>query len=186
MGGKRKGEGGGGKGCGLREGCSSCNGGDGGGHSKETRMMGRIWGLSIFACKASLHGFQSVISWARSGLHDNYVVHQIELPQKHEKDAFFLLTIGSFLLAVELFYLQSCLGAFFLQLDLLLTVGALLFLANNVKVDLRSTLTDCKQRNPTISKTTPTVSKQIPSNLSMYVMFFRCGALPVVLRDKQR
>ena len=57
----------------------------------------------------------------------------------------FLLTVGSFLRTVELFYLQLSLGV------VLLTV---------VKVDLRSTLRDCKQTSSTVSKKAPTVSKK--------------------------
>ena len=40
-------------------------------------------------------------------------------------DAAFLLTIGSFLLTVELFYLQLCFLAFFFLLIFLLTIGSL-------------------------------------------------------------
>ena len=81
-------------------------------------------------------------------------------------DAAFLLTIGSFLLAVELFlltidncsfltYSWSCILT---ALASLLTVGA--FFAYSGKVHLRRALRDCKQRSLTVSKAAPTVSKK--------------------------
>ena len=68
-----------------------------------------------------------------------------------------MLTIRSFRLTVELFYLQLTILAF------LLTIGAfslpIQLLAYSEKVCLRSTSTDCKQRSSTVSKKTPAVSK---------------------------
>ena len=75
-----------------------------------------------------------------------------------QMDAAFLLTIGSFLLTVELFYLQLTVLAF------LLTVGAFVltiiafylqlvgaFLLSG-KVHLIRAFRDCKQRSLTVSK----------------------------------
>ena len=77
---------------------------------------------------------------------------------KKLSDAAFLLTVGSFLLTVELFCLQLTnlafiltVGAFLLTiLALFLTVGA--FLTYNGKVRLIRALRDCKQRSLTVSK----------------------------------
>ena len=76
-----------------------------------------------------------------------------------------MLTIGSFLLTVELFYLQLTILAFLLTvgaflltaLASLLTVGAFL-----LEVYLIRALRDCKQRSLTVSKNAPTVSKKLP------------------------
>ena len=77
-----------------------------------------------------------------------------------------MLTVGSFLLTVELFYSQLTILAF------LLTIGAffaynfsffsysLSFFAYNGKVHLIRALRDCKQRSLTGSKKAPTVSKK--------------------------
>ena len=77
-----------------------------------------------------------------------------------------MLTVGSFLLTVQLFYLQMTslaflltIGAFLLTfLASLLTVGA--FFAYSWKVLLISALRDCKQRSLTVSKKGPTVSQK--------------------------
>ena len=74
-------------------------------------------------------------------------------------DAAFLLTVGSFLLTVELFCLHSTILAFFTYkwsfsltiVAFLLTIGA--FFAYSGKVRLRSALRDCKQRSLTVSRT---------------------------------
>ena len=80
------------------------------------------------------------------------------------KDAASLLTIGSFLLVVELFYLQLRILAFYLQLELLCLQLKLFycwsFLAYGRKVRLIRALRDCKQRSLTVSKQAPTVSKK--------------------------
>ena len=59
--------------------------------------------------------------------------------------SYFLLTAGSFLLTVELFYLQLTILAFF---------------AYSGKVHLISALRDCKQSSLAVSKKAPTVSKK--------------------------
>ena len=85
------------------------------------------------------------------------------------KDLAFLLTVGSFLLTVELFYLQLTILAF------LLTVGAfpltfsafylqLELFAKSGKVRLISASRDCKQRSLTVSKKAATASKKASPN----------------------
>ena len=105
-------------------------------------------------------------------------------------DVAFLLTVRSFLLTVDLFYLQLTILAFLLTVrSFLLTVELFclqltslafftynwsffaynfsflylqleLFFAYNGKVRLIRALTDCKQRSLTVSKKAPTVSKK--------------------------
>ena len=81
-------------------------------------------------------------------------------------DAAFLLTVGSFLLTVELFYSQLTILVFLLTVGaFLLTVLASLtyswsFFAYSGKVRLIRALRDCKQRSLTVSKKAPTVSKK--------------------------
>ena len=75
----------------------------------------------------------------------------------------FLLTIGGFLLTIELFYLQLCVCSFCAyNFSFLLTIEAFLLaieaFAYNGKVHLICTSTDCKQRSSTVSKKTATVS----------------------------
>ena len=79
-----------------------------------------------------------------------------------------MLTVGSFLLTAELFYLQLSI------LASLLTIGAFLltalafftyswsFFAYSGNVRLIRALRDCKQRSLTVSKKAPTLSKKIP------------------------
>ena len=94
-------------------------------------------------------------------------------------DAAFLLTVGSFLLTVELFYLQSTSLAF------LLTIGAfsltVLFsfftyswslFPYSGKVRLIRALRDCKQRSLTVSKKAPTVSKKASPLRYLFTPFF--------------
>ena len=81
-------------------------------------------------------------------------------------DAAVLLTVGSFLLTMELFYSQLTIIA------VALTVGAFSltalafftynwsFFGYSGKVRLIRALRDCKQRSLTVSKKTPTVSKK--------------------------
>ena len=96
------------------------------------------------------------------------------------RDAAFLLTIGSFLLTAELFYLQlTILGFFtyswsffaysfsfftyswsFLAYSFSFVTYSWSFLAYSGKVRLIRALRDCKQRSLTVSKKTPTVSKK--------------------------
>ena len=69
------------------------------------------------------------------------------------------------MLTAELFCLQSCLGAFCLQLEpfylqLELSYLQLSFFAYGGKVCLRNTLTDCKERSSTVSNKAQTVSKK--------------------------
>ena len=80
-------------------------------------------------------------------------------------DADFLLTVGSFLLTVELFYLQLTTLSFCLQLELFpLTISVfclqLELFAYSGKVRLRSVLWDCKQRSLTVSKKTKDFFKE--------------------------
>ena len=73
-----------------------------------------------------------------------------------------MLTIGSFLLTVELFYLQSTILAFLLPVGaFLLTILASLpeLFAYSGKVRLIRALRDCKQGSSTVRKKAPTVSK---------------------------
>ena len=79
-------------------------------------------------------------------------------------DAAFLLTVGSFLLTVELLCLQLTIFAFLLAvgaffsltiLACLLTLGV--FFADSGKVRLIRALRDCKQRSSTVSKKAPIV-----------------------------
>ena len=81
-----------------------------------------------------------------------------DLPACFENGCSFLLTIGSFLLAAELFCLQLCLGAFLLTIEPFYL--QLSFFACSGKACLRSSSTDCKQRSSTVSKKAPTVSKK--------------------------
>ena len=77
-----------------------------------------------------------------------------------------MLTVGSFLLTVELLYLQLTILAFLLTIGAflltalasLLAIGA--FFAYSGKVRLIRALRDCKQRSLTVSKKAPTVSKK--------------------------
>ena len=59
-------------------------------------------------------------------------------------DADFLLTVGSFLLAVELFYLQLCFGVFFAAS--LLTVGAFLLTVEAFCLQWESASSSATQR----------------------------------------
>ena len=69
-------------------------------------------------------------------------------------DAAFSLTVGSFLLAVELFYLQLSILAFLLTLEMFCLQLELFYLrlAYSGKVRLIRALRDCKQRSLTVSK----------------------------------
>ena len=83
-------------------------------------------------------------------------------------------SVGSFLLSVELFYLQLTILAFFLQLTILafsyswsflLTILAFFaynwsFFAYSGKVRRIRALRDCKQRSSTVGKKAPNVSKK--------------------------
>ena len=84
---------------------------------------------------------------------------------KNVLDAAFLLTVGSFLLTVELFYLQSIIVASILTVGaLLLTVLAFFLQLEHFCLQWESAsnkgLRDCKQRSLTVSKKAPTVSKK--------------------------
>ena len=79
-------------------------------------------------------------------------------PNQIQRDAAFLVTVGSFLLTVELFYLQLTILAFLLTIGAFsftilafwLTAGA--FFAYSGQVRLIRALRDCKQRSLTVSK----------------------------------
>ena len=89
----------------------------------------------------------------------------------------------SFLLAI----LSGSLLAY--KLSFLLTIRAFLFpielLAYCLKVCLRSTSTNCKQRSATVSKKAPTVNEKLPPSSSVQtpasyqIGFFRIGPDPV-------
>ena len=82
------------------------------------------------------------------------------------KDAAFLPTVGSFLLTVELSYLQLTIVAFFAYNWRLFAYNFSFltynwsFFAHTGKVHLIRALRDCKQRSLTVSKKAPTVSKK--------------------------
>ena len=89
-------------------------------------------------------------------------------PEGKENDATFLLTIGRFLLTVEVFYLQLCLGAFF-GYNWSLFAYNWRFSTYSGKVRLTSPLTDCKQRSSTVSTKARTVSKRAsPKKLAKF------------------
>ena len=77
-----------------------------------------------------------------------------------------MLTVGSFLLTVELFYLQSTISAFFayswsfFAYSLSLFAYNSSFFAYNGKVRPIRALRDCKQRSLTVGRKAPTVSKK--------------------------
>ena len=78
-------------------------------------------------------------------------------------DAAFLLTVGSFLLTVELFYLWLCLGAFYLQLDCWSCFAYnCSFFAYSGQLLLISTSMDCKKRTSPVSNQALTASKKLP------------------------
>ena len=83
----------------------------------------------------------------------------------------FVLTVGSFLVTVELLCLQLCFGAF-LHLEFFTYSWSffclqLSFFAYSRKRRLISTSMDCKQRSSTVSKKAPTVGcKQRSSTVS--------------------
>ena len=84
------------------------------------------------------------------------------------EDATFLLTIGSFLLTVELFHLQLTILAFLLiigafSLIILVFYLQLEFFAYSGKVLLTSAFRDCKQRSLAVSENAPTVSNKTPT-----------------------
>ena len=76
-----------------------------------------------------------------------------------------MLTVGNFLLTVELSYLQLTIFVFFAYSSISLTFLVFylqleLFYLQWEKVRLISTLRDCKPRSSTASKQAPTVGKQ--------------------------
>ena len=87
-------------------------------------------------------------------------------PNRKKKDVAFLLTVGSFLFKVELFYLQLIILAFLLTIGVfLLTDGVFFayswsFVAYSGRLRLIRALSDCKQRSLTVSKKAPTVTKK--------------------------
>ena len=96
-------------------------------------------------------------------------------------DAAFLLTVGSFLLAVELFYLKlRILADFTYSWSLFaynfsfLTYSSWSFFAYSGKLHLKRALKDCKQRSVTVSKNAPTVSKKASPILLSILKFGWC------------
>ena len=88
-------------------------------------------------------------------------------------DAAFLLTVGSFLLTVERFFLQLTISAFYLELELfLLTVGA--FFACSGKVHLRRALGDCKQKSVTRGVHFRTPKQNKPRKDTHFFQVARC------------
>ena len=89
-------------------------------------------------------------------------------------DAVFLLTVGSFLLTVELFYLQVT-RLVYLQLELFCFDNFSFFAYNwsfcaySGKVRLIRALRDYKQRSSTVSKQAPTVSGKASPNSFSFV-----------------
>ena len=77
-----------------------------------------------------------------------------------------MLTVGSFLLTMELFYLQMTILSFFAYNWSSCTQSVSFFTCNwsfyaySGKVHLIRAFRDCKQRSLTVSKKTPTVSKK--------------------------
>ena len=93
--------------------------------------------------------------------------HVVRVPPSRaiNLDVAFLLTVGSFLLTVEPFYIQLPILDFYLQLEfvclqLWLFTYSWSFFAYSGKVRLIRAVRDCKQRSSTVSKKAPTVSKK--------------------------
>ena len=100
-------------------------------------------------------------------------------------DAAFLLTIGSSLLTVELFYLQLTILACLLAIEAsLLTILSFFayswsFFAYSGKVRLIRALRDCKQRSLTVSTKAPTVIKRESPLRNLSAAELRGSGVPV-------